>query len=219
MDSRNLGAPVGTDTVITFQAFANSCDGNASWQYDSEETDTPERFVSLHHPNTIKLRANILLRECRLYINSFPGGDNLVKNVIFNQYIRAFISGRLPPTEENLDGIYRMVMYRNNSARLATNLLDAANIPQPNGVDIFDFDREAFQRSMSPATESRLHAALYSLALGLLPGPIKDERNSEGRCWGKPTWYIAAAIAVDPSIKDKADIIDAVERMRTCTYT
>ncbi|KAI4910414.1 hypothetical protein J4E90_007849 [Alternaria incomplexa] len=107
-----------------------------------------------------------------------------------------------------------MISYRNNLARLAMHLLDATNIPQPKGLDIFDFDKDNFEKRMSATAQVGCMAAWQALHTGLLPRPVEDEQQPQGRPWEKPNWYIAAAIALDKSIKTNADIEGAVEHYK-----
>jgi len=207
------------DPVVTSQSPVTSSTGNAGLEHDATETDTVQKSPSFRgHTGTIESRACDIMRECELYINGFPGRDSMSGNHIFHRAIRGFISGTVEPTEENLDAIHDMISYRNNLARLAMHLLDATNIPQPKGLDIFDFDKDNFEKRMSATAQVGCMAAWQALHTGLLPRPVEDEQQPQGRPWEKPNWYIAAAIALDKSIKTNADIEGAVERMMVCRY-
>lgn len=218
MDSQIPDENVAAGTDVILQASANSATTYASRLHEDEETDTRDTFTSPHHPETIKIRASIVLRECEIYINGFPGLDSKGPNNAFYMRIIGFITGEALPTEENIDRIYYMVMYRNDLARLAMHLLDIANIHRPKGKDIFDFDPDFFEHRMMPVTRSRWLTAWQHFITGLLPLPVRDREESQGPSWRKPRRYIAAAIALDSSIKHEADIESAVERMRNCTY-
>ena len=219
MNSRLPAMSEPLDPVVTPQSPVESSTGNAGLEHDAKDTDTAQKSTSLRdHQGTIELRASSIVRECELYMNGFPGRDSISGNHTFHPAIRGFISGTVEPTEENLDAIHDMISYRNNLARLAMHLLDATNIPQPKGLDIFDFDKDNFEKRMSATAQVRCIAAWQALHTGLLPRPVEDEQQPQGLPWHKPNWYIAAAITLDKSIKTNADIEDAVERMRVCKY-
>jgi len=218
MDSQTPSENVAVGTDVILQASANSATTYPIDPYDDEETDTQEKSTPLHHARAIKMRTSIILRECKIYINGFPGKDSKGPNNAFHMRIIGFILGEVLPTEENIDRIYHMVMYRNNLARLAMHLLDIANIHRPKGKDIFDLDPDFFEHRMMPVTRSRWVTAWQHFITGLLPLPVHDREESQGPSWRKPRRYIAAAIALDSSIKHDADIESAVERMRNCTY-
>jgi len=219
MSSRLPAMSEPMDPVVTSQSPVTSSAGNAGLEHDAKDTDTVHESTSLQdRPGTIQSRASSILRECKLYINGFPGRDSMSGNHIFHQGIRGFISGTVEPTEENLDAIHDMISYRNNLARLAMHLLDATNIPQPKGLDIFDFDKDNFEKRISATAQVGCMAAWQNLHRDLLPRPIEHEQQPQGRPWQKPDWYIATAIALDKSIKTTADIEGAVDRMRVCKY-
>jgi len=212
---------VGTDVIL--EASADSVTTYPIRPYDAEETDAQEQSTSFHHPSTIKLRTSMLLRECEIYMNGFPGWDPWCHDHAIHRHkaIRRFVYDKVVPTEETLDRIYDMVLYRNNLSRLAMHLLDVAIISRPDGKSIFDFDRDAFEKRMPRVTWSSYIIAFQYVRYGLLPlpvHPVHDKEGSQGPSWGKPRRYIAAAIALDPSIKDEADMESAVQRMRNCTY-
>ncbi|KAI4701783.1 hypothetical protein J4E89_010628 [Alternaria sp. Ai002NY15] len=199
---------------MTSRSPVTSSTGNVGLEHDAEDTDTAQKSTSPRdHLGTIAFKTSSILRECELYINGFPGRDSISGNHIFHQCIRGFISGSVKPTEENLDAIHDMISYRNNLARLAMHLLNATNIPQPKGLDIFDFDKDNFEKRMSATAQVRCIAAWQNLHRNLLPRPVEDKHQPQGLPWQKPNWYIATAIALDKSIKTNADIEGAVERM------
>lgn len=168
------------DIVVTPQSPIEPSTGNAGLEHNDTDNDTVEKSTFLRdHPDTIEIRASIILRECEIYINGFPGRDSMSGNDTFRRIRGFFISGKVLPTEENLDAIHGMISYRNNLARLATHLLNATNIPQPKGLDIFDFDKDAFEKRMSAATESRYIVAWQDLNTGLLPRPVEDEQEPQ----------------------------------------
>ena len=154
MDSQNSYENVAAGMDVILQASADSATTYPIGPYDDEETDTQEKSTSLRHLSTIKLRTSMLLRECEIYMNGFPGWDTTCHDHALHNHkdIWGFLYDKAVPTEEIFDQIYDMVMYRNNLSRLAMHLLNIANISRPDGKDIFDFDRDAFEKRMPRVT-------------------------------------------------------------------
>ncbi|KAG9195758.1 hypothetical protein G6011_00879 [Alternaria panax] len=194
------------DTTSSTVDTITSRTGNMSLNKDKQHRVTPEH----------QLKADILVRECKLYLYRHPGPYDTQGNKKFHDTMMGIIGGRYSTTNPyNQEKVYKQVMYRKNVAKLATELLILAQIPLPHRRNCAHFDQTCFERDLATELMSKYYIASSKVHhMGVLPRAAVD--GSQGSGWSKPAKYIAAAVALDRSIKDEADIVAALERMRIC---
>jgi hypothetical protein len=181
-----------------------------------DSTNTEDSGISVdkdEEARTTHLKAIVVMRECELYLGSNPGRSNLSNNTDFHGVVAKYMNGKLCTSLETQEIVYKRVMFRNNLAKLASDLLDVAQIPHPNGATCAQFDQASFEKRLSGITSIKYRNAWYEIRSGILPRPTED--GSQGQPWEKPNWYIAAAITLDTSIKSSQGIELAAERLKT----
>ena len=190
-------------------------------QKDQPSPSEPIWETHQERPCPLTIDIDALKSECEFYLNSFPGRDSLAPNTAFNGRIRKCLNGAYDDhahAPEILAGINKLVSYRNNLTRSATQLLTHAGIFKPNGLDCADFDFETFQESQEYKNKRGKyeHAFRQVARFDRVFFPPPDEE--EGRPWVEPVKYVAAALTLDDNTDSSEEIADAVQRITSSMY-
>jgi hypothetical protein len=164
---------------------------------------------------------NSLAAQCQLYLDSFPGENGMSSNTAFHGMMRALLSGEYDKNEEALELISTKVNYRNNLTAAATDLLTKAEIARPKDLACSQFEYEAFRLFLKKQSNKGLRDR-YTVALSMLRGSRIFGRPDyeQGQPFSKPYQYLAAAVALDGTIKDDTQAFkQAVQRLDEGMYT
>jgi hypothetical protein len=163
---------------------------------------------------------NSLAAQCQLYLDSFPGENGMSSNTAFHGMMRALLSGEYDKNSEALALISTKVNYRNNLTAAATDLLTKAEIARPKDLACSQFEYEAFRLFLKKQSNKSLRDR-YDVALSMLRRSRIFGRPDyeQGQPFSKPYQYLAAAVALDGTIKDYTQAFkQAVQRLDEGMY-
>ena len=186
-------------------------------QKDQSSPSESTREAHQERVGLLTMKINALKSECEFYIDSFPGRESLASNTAFSGRITEFLKRKYDVHDhalEILEGINKMVSYRNNLTRVATELLILAEIPKSNGLNCAQFDMDIYQQWLSSNNMRPENGNAFRQVARFdrsFPPPSDDE---EVWPFVKPVKYITAVLTMDDTIKSGEHIAAAVERIR-----
>lgn len=163
--------------------------------------------------DTVNSAREFVMFQAKMYLNSFPGRDNLAKNATLHGTLHRLRSRKFYANMEQLESISLQVRYRLALSHRATWLVKAAGLPLPDGKSCDHWEEASFQMWMrEDPTEDvsrRYTMAVRKIFATVVPEPTREQ----GLPWNKPNHYIATALAMNSRIREPAHLNDAVHRL------